>query len=337
MLDIINVTIDQKVDMHIHQKDSFPTSFDLSSVTYANGYPAPVGIVCKKDQSDSDSSAKKLLPTFDNPDPLGMWHAIITSDEYKDVKSFFNTYGNSGNSVTWPLDKEFKVPALDDLNVYELQVEEFEASFDGVIPRLDYLTSLGVDALELVPITAESEVFDWGYGSPDYFAPSNHWGDGVAENPLQDYFHTLNQYTPNELSQHLDLSLAEHNMTLYVFFDTYEMIDDNPIDDFLAGFNPDHPYHKDFRRSVNKIFHHAPYKQKRVRGDVTYYTLGRPCNALEGSSKRWSVVRHCANRVDWLYKLIIRESYFLHCFSVISWIRKCQWRNRWSLGFIYRT
>src|SRR5262249_14356753 len=147
-----------------------------------------------------DIPAKKFLLTFDDSDPLGLWHTTINLDEYKDTTSSFGTYGtylytysvlrHGGNAVTWPVynpmtkdqfnlqadvislsvtdpfatdtgigkqsaftvnaqplvpfqwaDNAFKVPALDDLVVYELQVEEFDASFDGVIQRLDYLKS----------------------------------------------------------------------------------------------------------------------------------------------------------------------------------------------------
>src|SRR5207245_11282090 len=36
-------------------------------------------------------------------------------------------------------DANYKTPELDDLAVYELQVAEFNDTFDGVIDRLDYL------------------------------------------------------------------------------------------------------------------------------------------------------------------------------------------------------
>jgi maltooligosyltrehalose trehalohydrolase len=77
-------------------------------------------------------------------------------------------------------DDAFTVPALDDLIVYELQVEEFGGTFDGVAQRLDYLTGLGVNVLELMPITSVPEVFDWGYGPLHYFSPASHWGGGAA-------------------------------------------------------------------------------------------------------------------------------------------------------------
>ena len=73
-------------------------------------------------------------------------------------------------------DAAYHVPELDDLVVYELQVEEFDSTFDGVAARLDYLLGLGVNALELMPITTVPQIFDWGYGPLHFFAPEDRWG-----------------------------------------------------------------------------------------------------------------------------------------------------------------
>lgn len=238
MLDIARVTIDQtKVGVHTNPEGGFATSFGiyLPNITYAEGYQVIVRIIHEMDQFNIDIPTKKFLLTFDKSDPLGLWHATINLNEYKDAKSFFGTYGTylysysllrpGGNSVTLPVynpvtrdqfnmqadvislfiadpfatatgigklsaftisdpppqpfqwtDKDFKVSAVDDLIVYELQVEQFDGSFDGIARRLDYLTSLGINALELMPITAIPQVFDWGYGPLHYFAPEERWG-----------------------------------------------------------------------------------------------------------------------------------------------------------------
>src|SRR5205085_12565330 len=73
-------------------------------------------------------------------------------------------------------DGAFQVPALDDLVVYELQVEEFYSTFDGVADRLDYLQGLGVNCLELMPVNPIKRGFDWGYGPIGYFAPEDSFG-----------------------------------------------------------------------------------------------------------------------------------------------------------------
>ena len=78
-------------------------------------------------------------------------------------------------------DASFQVPSLDDMVVYELQVAEFYSTFEGVIPQLDYLGGLGVNVLELLPVTDFPQVFDWGYGPLHFFAPEDRWGgaDGL--------------------------------------------------------------------------------------------------------------------------------------------------------------
>ena len=66
----------------------------------------------------------------------------------------------------------YKTPELSDLIVYELHIEQFNDTFDGVIDRLDYLQSLGVNCLELMPVMSHKLDFDWGYGPLHYFSPA---------------------------------------------------------------------------------------------------------------------------------------------------------------------
>ena len=73
-------------------------------------------------------------------------------------------------------DNAYVTPPLDELIVYELNVAQFYGSFDGVTARLDYLEGLGVNCLELMPITPVKNEFDWGYGPIGYFAPEDYLG-----------------------------------------------------------------------------------------------------------------------------------------------------------------
>ena len=83
-------------------------------------------------------------------------------------------------SFQWA-DDAYHTPELDDLIVYELDTEQFNDTFDGVIDRLEYFQSLGVNCLELMPVTSVKLDFDWGYGPLHYFSPSAHLGgpDGL--------------------------------------------------------------------------------------------------------------------------------------------------------------
>ena len=87
-------------------------------------------------------------------------------------------------------DAAWRTPELDDLMVYELQVEQFNATFDGVADRIIYLKSLGVNCIELMPVTSTKLDFDWGYGPLHYFAPHHVFGGGQGLKLLIDACHT---------------------------------------------------------------------------------------------------------------------------------------------------
>lgn len=98
------------------------------------------------------------------------------------------TLATPPNAFPWS-DANYKTPELDDLLVYELQVEEFADTFDGVAQQLTYLQSLGVNCLELMPVTSVKLDFDWGYGPLHYFAPNQRFGGGDGLKRLVDACH----------------------------------------------------------------------------------------------------------------------------------------------------
>ncbi|MBB6144648.1 1,4-alpha-glucan branching enzyme [Silvibacterium bohemicum] len=111
-------------------------------------------------------------------------------------------------------DNAYKTPELDDLIVYELQVEEFNDTFDGVTDRLVYLKSLGVNCVELMPVTSMKLDFDWGYGPLYYFAPSMRFGGSVALKRL------INAAHEQEMAVILDV-VYEHVDTLFPYYCVY--------------------------------------------------------------------------------------------------------------------
>lgn len=72
----------------------------------------------------------------------------------------------------------FVRPAKTDLVIYELLVRDFDApgSYQNVIDRLDYLKGLGINAIELMPITEFSGNNSWGYNPIFYLAPDKAYG-----------------------------------------------------------------------------------------------------------------------------------------------------------------
>lgn len=67
---------------------------------------------------------------------------------------------------------------LKDFIIYELHTGTFtkEGTFESVIPRLDYLTDLGITAIELMPVAQFPGNRNWGYDGVCPFAPQNTYG-----------------------------------------------------------------------------------------------------------------------------------------------------------------
>ncbi|MCH6233726.1 alpha-amylase family glycosyl hydrolase [Cognataquiflexum rubidum] len=83
----------------------------------------------------------------------------------------------------------YEKPAMEELVVYELLVRDFDdrRTFKAVVDRLDYLASLGINALELMPIKEFEGNLSWGYNPSFFFAvdkfygPKNHLKELIDE------------------------------------------------------------------------------------------------------------------------------------------------------------
>lgn len=196
----------------------------LPGIAEANGYKLEVLVVHERDQFDYLVPPRTFNLVESTGHPLGLWTADITLDgsgghfgqdgtylyRYRlqrhgttVVNSFADPFArtvgrgslssfqmgvNSSDTFTWS-DSQFTVPDLDDLIVYELQVAEFAGDFDGVVKQLDYLAGLGVNCLELMPVTNVPEKVEWGYTPLGYFAPDDRLGGPVGFKRLVDACH----------------------------------------------------------------------------------------------------------------------------------------------------
>jgi maltooligosyltrehalose trehalohydrolase len=84
-------------------------------------------------------------------------------------------------------------PGLDprELAIYECHVGTFTpaGSFDAAIEKLPYLKSLGITALEIMPVAEFSGTRNWGYDGVDWFAPSRAYGGPAGLQRLVDAAH----------------------------------------------------------------------------------------------------------------------------------------------------
>ncbi len=137
----------------------------------------------------------------------GYWSADValarSGDEYKFVITNGETrwkmdpYArrvtrSNGNSVVYKPDfdwgtAQYVTPARHELIIYELHTGTFNDSpdgepgnFDGIINKLDYLSELGINAIEVMPSLEFAADFSWGYNPANIFAIESAYGGSTA-------------------------------------------------------------------------------------------------------------------------------------------------------------
>lgn len=108
----------------------------------------------------------------------------ISATTYPNLKSYpasatgiVSVFKTVEETYNWQM-TDFKVPARDNLVIYELLLRDFTASGDlnGAMGKLDYLQSLGVNAIELMPVQEFDGNDSWGYNPAFYFAMDKAYG-----------------------------------------------------------------------------------------------------------------------------------------------------------------
>lgn len=94
------------------------------------------------------------------------------------------------NAFAWS-DHGWRGLDLRDYIIYELHVGTFspEGTFDGVVQRLDYLKSLGVTMIELMPVAAFPGRRNWGYDGVSMYAVQASYGGPEGLKRLVDAAH----------------------------------------------------------------------------------------------------------------------------------------------------
>ena len=88
----------------------------------------------------------------------------------------------------------YELPEKTDLVIYELLLRDFDAlhSFDALKARLDYLEDLGVNAIELMPVSEFDGNESWGYNPSFHMALDKYYGTPTAFKQLIDECHKRN-------------------------------------------------------------------------------------------------------------------------------------------------
>jgi len=86
----------------------------------------------------------------------------------------------------------FARPAKNSLNIYEVLVRDFTSAhtFAALRDTLNYLKSLGINAVELMPVNEFEGNSSWGYNPSFYFAPDKYYGPKNTLKELIDSCHS---------------------------------------------------------------------------------------------------------------------------------------------------
>lgn len=132
-----------------------------------------------------DPYARLVLdPASDKYIPADVFPGLPAYPEDKVQNVCLALYNSEINSYAWQV-KNFKGPKKEDLVIYELLLRDFtgtegKALGDGnvrlAMEKIPYLKQLGVNAVELLPITEFNGNISWGYNPNFYFAPDKAYG-----------------------------------------------------------------------------------------------------------------------------------------------------------------
>jgi 1,4-alpha-glucan branching enzyme len=105
-----------------------------------------------------------------------------------DLPDGFGLAGNDDKAQSVVVDPNFNMPAFTEptfntMVIYELHIGTFNNTFAGAVEKLDYLKDLGVNAVEVLPIT-QNPLFsdhtpadhDWGYDPVQLYAVKSKYG-----------------------------------------------------------------------------------------------------------------------------------------------------------------
>jgi 1,4-alpha-glucan branching enzyme len=185
----------------------------LPGLTYDKGYRLKVRVIHEADQFVRGIDPKEFWMTWIKGSPLDLWTAQVrlaadpAPSHFGQVGRYayrYQLFRADGRSIAFwfsdPFAREtglgtlsaftiepqaqpfpwsdaaFIPPSVDEMVVYEVNIREFNTDFDGLTTQLDYVHGLGVNVLELMPVSNVKELVEWGYTPLDYFAPDERLG-----------------------------------------------------------------------------------------------------------------------------------------------------------------
>ncbi len=133
------------------------------------------------------NSNKILIDPYSKGIDYSLWQRNNALDQEDNLKTSLRSAIINTKNYNWEGDRPLNLP-LEETIIYEMHVGNFTKSptsgckypgkFRGVIEKIPYLKSLGITAVELMPVFdfgTSDEKNVWGYGTTGFFAPESRY------------------------------------------------------------------------------------------------------------------------------------------------------------------
>jgi maltooligosyltrehalose trehalohydrolase len=153
----------------------------------------------------------------------------------------YQPYSWSAAEAAW------KTPPLSEMVMYELMLNEFGGGIPGSIEKLSYLADLGVNCIEVMPVSNVGMIVDWGFLPVGYFGVDERFGN------RRDFQHFVDAAHSNGIAVVLD-SVYGHTSENFPYQYVYSRLGyrENP---FMGPFAKDYfGSSTDFNRGLTRDF-----------------------------------------------------------------------------------
>ncbi|MDV7138061.1 alpha-amylase family glycosyl hydrolase [Maribacter sp. TH_r10] len=178
-------------DNYLMKKDASQNRFWIELTGLTPDYDHLYQYLLEFDINIADPYSTLILDGYGNDD-------YIDDTTYPDLPSYpagqshaITVLHTGETDYTWQT-TDFDPPAKEDLVVYEILIRDFDElhSFDAVKNRLDYLEALGINAIELMPVSEFDGNESWGYNPSFHMALDKYYGTKDALKSFIDECHS---------------------------------------------------------------------------------------------------------------------------------------------------
>tara|TARA_R110002050_G_scaffold221441_1_gene357248 strand:+ start:13770 stop:16610 length:2841 start_codon:yes stop_codon:yes gene_type:complete len=215
-------------------------------------------------------------------------------------------------AYSWNNDS-YTPPKKENLIIYELLIRDFVEAHDykTVLDSLSYLSNLGVNAIELMPVNQFEGNISWGYNPSFYFAPDKYYG------PEADFKAFIDSCHGRGIAVVMDIALNHsfgQNPQVRMYFDQSAgqwgqptadnpWFNETPKHDFNVGYDYNHESQQT-KAFVKRVFNHwvdtyhiDGYRLDLSKGFTQKNTLGNTSNWNKLDSSRVAILDDYAQSV----------------------------------------